>query len=135
MAERLTDEKRKKIIADYVQCQNYSEVARNNGLSPSGVKKIVLTDVDSVEKCEQKANDNTQDTLTYMAEQHDTKKRILVKILEAMEKKATDVDMFTNIKDLATAYGIILDKELKFAEIQSAKDNKGEPIEIILKRE
>ena len=35
--------------------------------------------------------------------------------------------MFTNIKDLATAYGIILDKELKVLELQNAKrDMKNE---------
>ena len=36
--------------------------------------------------------------------------------------------MFTNIKDLATAYGIIMDKELKIRELnlkeQEIKENK-----------
>lgn len=135
MAERLTDEKKKKIIADYIQCQNYSEVARSNGLSASGVKKIVLNDGESAAKCEQKAEENTVDTLTYMQEQHTLKKELLHDILKAMSAKAKSVDMFTNIKDLATAYGILLDKELKFAEIQANKDNKGQQIEIILRRE
>ena len=56
-----------------------------------------------------------------MQTQHETKKRILDKILTAIETKAEDVDMFTNIKDLATAYGIILDKELKVLELQRNK--------------
>ena len=56
-----------------------------------------------------------------MQTQHETKKRILDKILTAIETKAEDIDMFTNIKDLATAYGIILDKELKVLELQRSK--------------
>ena len=37
--------------------------------------------------------------------------------------------MFTNIKDLATAYGIILDKELKFIEVRNNKQEKKETME------
>lgn len=132
---KINDKKKKLIIADYVQSQNYSETARKHGLSANGVKKIVQSDSDSAKLFEEKEKENTQDTLTYMTEQHETKKRIVGKLLEAMEKKATDVDIFTNIKDLATAYGIIVDKELKFAEVQAVKDSQSEQIEIILRRE
>ena len=59
-----------------------------------------------------------------MQTQHETKKRILDKILKAIEEKSDNIDMFTNIKDLATAYGIILDKELKFIEIRRGNANK-----------
>ena len=58
-----------------------------------------------------------------MQTQHESKKRILDKILKAIEKKVDNIDMFTNIKDLATAYGIILDKELKFIEMQRGSAN------------
>ena len=125
---KLTDKQKKKIIADYVETQNYSEAARMNGISDKTVKRIINNEnnVDVVEKVEQKKQENTQSTIEYMQTQHESKKRILDKILKAIEEKADNVDMFTNIKDLATAYGIILDKELKFMEMQRGNANNEE---------
>lgn len=125
---KLTDKQKKKIIADYVETQNYSEVARMNGTSDKTVKRIVDNEnnIDVVEKVEQKKQENTQSTIEYMQTQHESKKRILDKILKAIEEKADNIDMFTNIKDLATAYGIILDKELKFMEMQRGNANNEE---------
>lgn len=118
---KLTDKQKKKIIADYVENQNYSETARMNNVSVNAVKNIVLADEETANKCKQKKLENTQSTIEYMQTQHETKKRILDKILNAIENKADNLDMFTNIKDLATAYGIILDKELKVLELQRDK--------------
>lgn len=125
--KRLTDEQKKKIIADYVDTGSYSESARMNGISVTGVKKIVDKDEESLRMFNQKKLDNTQSTIEYMNTQHETKKKILDKILKAIEDKADNIDMFTNIKDLATAYGIIVDKELKVLELQRNGDaNKEE---------
>lgn len=119
---KFTDLEKKNIVADYVDCQNYSEVARKWGVSPEAIRLIVKANNDNIlEKLETKKEENTQSTIEYMQTQHETKKRILDKILTAIETKAEDVDMFTNIKDLATAYGIILDKELKVLELQRSK--------------
>lgn len=116
---KLTDLKKKKIIADYVDNQNYSETAKMNNVSDMTVRRIVESNEEVLKKVEQKKIENTQTTIEYMQTQHETKKRILDKILKAIETKADNVDdMFTNIKDLATAYGIILDKELKVIELQ-----------------
>ena len=123
---KLTDKQKKKIIADYVETQNYSEVARMNDVSDVTVKDIVTKDETTLKKLEQKKEENTQSTIEYMQTQHETKKRILDKILVAIENKADDLDMFTNIKDLATAYGIILDKELKVLELQRGNANSKE---------
>lgn len=121
---KLTDKQKKKIIADYIETQNYCETARMNNVSDMTVKRIVEDNKDVLEKVEQKKQENTQSTIEYMQTQHETKKRILDKILKAIEKKADDIDMFTNIKDLATAYGIILDKELKVLELNKGVENK-----------
>lgn len=118
---KLTDLKKKKIIADYVDNQNYSETAKMNNVSDMTVRRIVESNEEVLKKVEQKKIENTQTTIEYMQTQHQTKKRILDKILTAIETKAEDIDMFTNIKDLATAYGIILDKELKVLELQRSK--------------
>lgn len=133
MGGKLSDEKRKLILADYIACQNYREVARKYNVAVNTVKNIALECTDVARQCTQKQEENTQDTLTFMQEQHELKKEILQDILKAMGDKAKKPDMFTNIKDLATAYGILLDKELKFAEVSKGKE-KPEPIEIILRR-
>ena len=118
---KLTNEQIQKIVADYVNTNNYCETARMNGVTEACVRKVVKNfgDVEIKKLFEQKKQENTQTTIEYMQTQHETKKRILDKILKAIETKADNVDdMFTNIKDLATAYGIILDKELKVIELQ-----------------
>lgn len=125
---KLTDKQKKKIIADYVENQNYCETARMNNVDESTVRRIVKSkDNKEITKLtEQKKQENTQSTIEYMQTQHESKKRILDKILKAIEEKADNVDMFTNIKDLATAYGIILDKELKVLELNSKNSNSDE---------
>ena len=117
---KLTDKQKKKIIADYVETQNFSETAKINGVNKSTVKRLIDSNYDEnlQQKATEKKLENTQNTIEYMQTQHESKKRILDKILKAIEDKAENIDMFTNIKDLATAYGIILDKELKVLELQ-----------------
>ena len=119
---KLNDEQKKKILADYITNQNYSEVARMNGnISPNTVKALVKDNKDFAEKCEQKSEENTKSTLEYMEEQHNLKKELVNNLLQAIKIKSTNVDMFTNVKDLATAYGIIIDKELKVMELKLKK--------------
>lgn len=120
---KLTDKQKKKIIADYVETQNYSETARRNNVADNTVRAVVNDNKNVAKKLEQKKQENTQSTIEYMQTQHESKKRILDKILKAIEEKADNIDMFTNIKDLATAYGIILDKELKVLELNKKNDN------------
>jgi hypothetical protein len=125
--QKLTDKQKKKIIADYVDNGSYSETARMNNISDKTVKRLLdKEDKDVVIKVEQKKEENIQSTLEYMQNQHNTKKRILDKLLKAIEEKSTNVDMFTNVRDLATAYGIIIDKELKVLELKNmSKENEG----------
>lgn len=131
--KRLTDKEKKEIIADYVICENFSETARRFGISDVTVKRLVENDdnKDMLEKVEQKKEDNTKDTLAYMDSQHETKKRILDKILKGIEVKADKIDSLTNIKDLATAYGIILDKELSIRTMKQNQDTNSNTIQLI----
>ena len=125
---KLTDKQKKKIIADYVANQNFSETARMNNVHKSTVKRLIDNgyDKDFQQKATEKRQEDSLTTIEYMQTQHETKKRVLDKLLKAIELKAEDIDMFTNIKDLATAYGIILDKELKVLELQKGNANKEE---------
>lgn len=120
---KLTDLEKQQIIADYIETQNYSEVAKKYNRSVETIRNVVKDNKDVGEKLKQKKQENTQSTIKYMQTQHESKKRILDKILKAIEEKADNIDKFTNIKDLATAYGIILDKELKVLELNKKNDN------------
>lgn len=117
MAKRLNDKEKQKIRADYIETGNLRETARINNVSDDTVKRTIQEDKEITQKLAQKKEENIKSTLEYMEEQHEVKKRLLDKLLKGMEVKAEEIDMFTNIKDLATAYGIILDKELKLKEI------------------
>ena len=125
--KKLTDKKKKLIIADYIECGNYSEVARKHNISDTTVRKLVKSDENSSKKIEQKKEENTQDVLEYMDSLKERKKLIVDKLLKAIEEKAENLDSFTNIKDVASAYGIIIDKELKIKELrkQNSSDDTG----------
>ena len=124
---KLTDKQKKEIIADYVECQNYSEVARNFNISEGTVRNIIKSDNNKeiTKKCEQKNKENTEEVLEAMKKRSKTKINLLDKIFEAMDGKLNNIDMFTNIKDLATAYGIIMDKELKLKELEIKEKELG----------
>ena len=122
--KKLTDKKKKLIIADYIECGNYSEVARKHNISDTTVRKLVKSDENSSKKIEQKKEENTQDVLAYMDSLKNRKKVIVEKLLTAIEDKVDNLDNFTNIKDVASAYGIIIDKELKLREIKNHSNDE-----------
>lgn len=123
---KLTDKQKKKIIADYVETQNYSEVARMNGVDESTVRRIVKSEdyKDITKKAEQKKEENTKDILEYMDKIYDKQKSIIDLSLSALEEKLKSPDMFMNVKDIATVYGVIFDKALKYKEMKQ-KNNIG----------
>lgn len=125
---KLTDEQKKKIIADYVDNQNYSKTAKMNGVTDTTVRTLVKQDINTLKKVEQKKEQNTQTMLQMIDETNDKRLNTIAKIVEAIESKASTVDMFTNIKDLASAYGILVDKELKFKEMQIKKEEMEKPV-------
>ena len=105
---KLTDEMRKKIIADYVDCENYSAVARKYGVSRTTVSNIVNNDSAICEKLHRKKEGNTQRVLEYM----DSKKDAVCELIDlylgelvspAKTEKAT-------LAQIATALGIVIDK-------------------------
>ena len=120
---KLTDKQKKKIIADYIETQNYSETARRNNVSDVTVKDVVVKDQDALKKLEQKKEENTIDMLTEMDNTKNKRIKLLAKMVNKMDDKLENLDMFTNVKDLAMAYGIMIDKELKFAEMNKYKTN------------
>lgn len=126
---KLTDKQKKKIVADYIETQNYKQTGIKNNVDTETVRRVVKEDEEFAKKLERKKEENTQTTLEYMDKQHETKKRILDKLLKGIELKADDIDMFTNVKDLATAYGIIIDKELKALELKQKRETSEEDLQ------
>lgn len=115
---RLTDKTRKRIIADYVACGNYSEVARKYGVARNTVKAIVAKDGETAEKCRQKKAESTADILAYMETQKNTVCNLLDKFLAALADD--DKIQRANVQQLATALGIVVDKYTATAQNEQA---------------
>lgn len=110
----LTDQEKKLIVADYVECGNYSEVARRHGFSRNTIKNAVLADSEFAEKCQVKKKQDTKDILKYMDSKKTRVCEFIDKYLEAMLdpekiKKAT-------VNQLSTAFGTVIDKFTKNTE-------------------
>lgn len=134
MGKRISEAQKKLVLADYVQIRNYCEVGRKHGLTESTIRYIVKqnSDSDFTRLCEQKEKEALQSTLDYIELQHSRKQRIFDKLLDAIEKKANNPDMFTSIADLAKCYGILFDKEIKLMELKQGF-GRPEPIEVIIR--
>ena len=112
MAARLTDRKKKKIIADYVQLGSYNATAKMNGVSLNTVKKLVQGNEDIAEMCNQKKEENTADILDYMDSQRDDVCKVLGICLSEL-KKAERYEK-TPPQQIATTMAILIDKYTSF---------------------
>jgi hypothetical protein len=116
---KLTDKQMKKIISDYAMNNNKSETARINNVTETTVRRLLNKNNDEVkEKVEQKTEENTKDILEYIDTQFDKQKKVIELSLEALENKLRKPDSFTNVKDIATVYGIFSDKAIKTKELK-----------------
>ena len=57
---KLTDLEKQQIIADYIETQNYSEVAKKYNRSVETIRNVVKDNKDVREKLKQKKQENTQ---------------------------------------------------------------------------
>lgn len=121
---KLTDIQKQKIIADYIKNTNYCETARMNKVSEATVRKLIKSDqAEEIKKeIKKKQEENTRDILEYMDAITKKQKKIIDLSLRALEKKLKKPDMFTNVKDIATVYGVIFDKALKYKEMKLRQD-------------
>lgn len=128
---KLTDKQKKKIIADYVDNGNYSETARINNTTDTTVRTIIKDNKDmALEKMEQKKQQNTKDILEYMEETKEKRKKVIDLCLEKMEERLNK-DELMNIRDIATAYGVLVDKSLKVNEMNGTGNNSNTNVPII----
>ena len=108
MAARLTDKKKKKIVADYLESGSYRATAKKNGVSDNTVKRIVLDCGDFEQKAAQKKEQNTVDILAYMESQKGIVCEILQKGLAALN--SPDKLAEASPSQITTALGTLIDK-------------------------
>lgn len=119
----LTDQQKKKVVADYIETQNLRETARRNNITAPAVKGIIDKEPDTLQKLTQKKQENTQDVLQYMDTLFEKKRNVLKLSLDNMIEKLEQDKVSPTA--LATIYGVLLDKELKAKELYQ----KEKPIE------
>ena len=107
-AQRLTDKQKKKIIADYVQLQNYTKTAKLNDVAESTVRKIVKNNPDCANQCDIKKEQNTQNMLSYM----ESKKVRVQEIIDVYLGVLTDPEKLegATLQQITTALGTLIDK-------------------------
>lgn len=115
---KLTDKQKKKIIADYMENQNYSETGRLNNVSNKTVERLVKNNEEVSIKVKQKKEENTKDILEYMDSIVEDQKEVIALTLQVLKDKLKSPDLFTNIRDVAIVYGTIFDKSLKYKEMK-----------------
>ena len=71
---KLSEKRKKKIIADYAVEGSYRAAARKNGVSPNTVRRLVLADPESARAAQDKKGACARDILSYMDGQRDTYK-------------------------------------------------------------
>lgn len=108
MAARLTDRKKKKIIADYLELGSYAATARKNKVSDKTVKAVVTADPEFARKSEQKKEQNSADVLSYMEGKRDLVCEILEKGLLALNQDGKLAK--SSPVQITTAIGTLIDK-------------------------
>ena len=105
---RLTDEEREQIIAEWVECGNYSAVARKYGLTEGAVRKIVKSVPNSTNKYEQKKEQITENILAHMDAKKDKVNSLIDLYLEQMSNP--EKLKRANVQQIATSMAIVIDK-------------------------
>lgn len=107
MAARLTDKKKQKIIADYLDNQSYSATARMNGVTHQTVSRIIKESSEFSEKLRQKKADDTEDILAYM----DSKRQAVCEIIETgLRVLPEKIENARTASEITTALGTLIDK-------------------------
>ena len=108
MAARLTDKKKKKIVADYLETQSINATAKKNNVSWGTVRSVLDGMGEIEEKLEQKKEQNTVDILAYM----ESKKGIVCEILEKGLAALNSPEKLAEASpsQITTAMGTLIDK-------------------------
>lgn len=111
MAARLTDKKKKKIVADYLECQSVNLAAKRNGVSWDSAKKALEESGEIEKRLEQKKEENTADILAYMESRRQAVCDIIEVGLSVLPEKIQNA---RSAAEVTTALGTLIDKFTAF---------------------
>ena len=117
MAARITEVRRKKILADYLETENYRETGRRNGVSDVTVRKLVMENSDFKRAIETKKEQDEADIIAYMDSKRDKVCKIIALGLDAL----ADPEKLRGATpaQITTALGTLIDKWLLLKNPQS----------------
>ena len=107
MAARLTDRKKKKIIADYLELGSYNATAKKNGVCGQTVRRVIEGSQEFAENLQRKKDENTADIIAYMESQREAVCKIIETGLRVLPEKIENAKTATEI---TTAIGTLIDK-------------------------
>lgn len=107
MAARLTDKKKKKIVADYLETESYNATAKKNGVCGQTVRRVVEESQEFSENLKQKKEQNTADILAYMESKRQEVCGIIDIGLSVLPDKIRDA---RTASEVTTALGTLIDK-------------------------
>lgn len=105
---KLTETRKKQVIADYLSTGSYRATARMHGISANTVKSLCAKDVQFVQKCTEKKEQMEADIFRHMEGQRDKVCLILDKYLDALLDD--DKIKAATTSQLTTALGTLIDK-------------------------
>ena len=117
MAARITEVRRKKILADYLETENYRETGRRNGVSDVTVRKLLMENSDFKRAIEAKKEQDEADIIAYMDSKRDKVCKIIALGLDAL----ADPEKLRGATpaQITTALGTLIDKWLLLKNPQS----------------
>lgn len=107
MAARLTDRKKKKIIADYLELGSYNATAKKNGVCGQTVRRVIEGSQEFAENLQRKKDENTADIIAYMESQREAVCKIIETGLRVLPEKIENAKTATEV---TTALGTLIDK-------------------------
>ena len=108
VAARLTDKKKKKILADYLEVESYNAVAKMNGVCGQTVRRIVEESQEITDNLKRKKEENTADILAYM----ESKRSLVCEIIEKGLQALNSPEKLSEATpaQITTALGTLIDK-------------------------
>lgn len=123
MAARLTDKRKKKIIADYLETESYNATAKKNGVCGQTVRRVIEESQNITEKFKVKKEQNDADILAYMESQRSLVCEIIQKGLNALNSPEKLAD--ATPAQITTALGTLIDKFTMVRNLAEKTEDSG----------